>query len=1389
MKHKSKRIIALILAVVFVLSLVEYRAPLKVLGNQAGEGTEGVIKNVTKTADGEGDEEERIYKLSFTANFKDVLVNNKEKFPIDVILLIDMSTSMTDPVKGTNQNRLQVMKDVATHYVDELAEYCDESTLSIATYYNSSDIISYPVMVDTVDNRNDLKDKIASIDHKKDENTGVINQLAGTNHDYGFMRAKEILEYHLDQSENQKYIILLTDGAPNAENRNDDLDKALYKEYELEQQIKYTKWNDELGKYETHDYTLKHREEIIQDGEVVMANGIQSRNVLRDYCVVTMLNQIYELDDKIKVATVGFETLYEEADLENLTDSERKEALSNMRHIQDLFDVVTGAEFDEEEGAYVGANTDYQFYTNSTTSLKSIFEELLENFAEENTVYSRPTVIDYIAAGFVPLNDARQQITVDEARTGVTLSNGAEVKYDDVKSLYYVVWPVGEALNFDVNTAWASEVYIQAKDDFVGGEDIPTNAEDSGVYVNDELIEEFDIPTVDVYVREYDVTYEFVSGTPGKTLPELVTDLCPGKQENVKDGTTITPTLDQTEVYVDGGKWKFKEWDEASKTIASEDLSFEGTWEYVDTYDVTYGFTSITPGMPDLPQEVLDLIPETQENVESGTTVTPIVLEQTEVLLDDGRWTFVSWNKQSELVDGLNDNFMGIWEYTEYADYPTYEVEHSFVSITDVKDLPQEVLDLIPGNQTDVKDGSTVYPTAPDLTEVEVDGGAGKWVFKGWDADKKRISQADQNFEGRWEYVELYDVTYSFTSGTTGKELPQAVKDLIPVIQEKIENGSTVTPSGLDQTEVVIEAEDGKWVFKNWDATSKVISGGDQNFVGTWEFVENPKYDVTHEFVSGTAGKELPQAVKDLIPGDKTGNKNGSTVTPSGLTQTEVVIEAEDGKWVFDGWDAGSKEISGDDVSFVGTWKFEENPKYDVTHQFVSGTAGKELPQAVKDLIPGDKTGNKNGSTVTPSELTQTEVVIEAEDGKWVFKNWDATSKVISGEDQNFVGTWEFEENPKYDVTYEFVSGTEGKTLPEEVKDLLPDPQTNVKDGSTVKPVVPEKTEVLLEDGKWTFVSWDEPSKVIDGSDDSFEGTWVYSEYEDYPTYEVTHQFVSGTSGKELPKEVLDLLPSKQTDKKDGSVVKPTKVTQTEVYVEGGKWKFKAWDADEKHISKADQNFTGTWEYVDTYDVTYEFISGTEGKELPDEVLDLLPEPQTKVEEGSTLKPPVPEKTEVILDDSIWTFVGWDEPSKEIDGPDQSFVGTWEHEVRFMVVFEFVSGTSGKELPKEVLDLLPSEKLNMLDGSVITPEALASLEIAVEGGKWVFKLWDADQKKILGANEKFIGTWVFVATVPEVPATPSLGDNISANMWYYVSFIAMLVVVAMVFVKKKVSRA
>ena len=65
-KAKSKKILAFFLALILILPLVSYSKPVNVLGTQ----TEETTANITKTAVLDGDETERIYKLSFTADLR-----------------------------------------------------------------------------------------------------------------------------------------------------------------------------------------------------------------------------------------------------------------------------------------------------------------------------------------------------------------------------------------------------------------------------------------------------------------------------------------------------------------------------------------------------------------------------------------------------------------------------------------------------------------------------------------------------------------------------------------------------------------------------------------------------------------------------------------------------------------------------------------------------------------------------------------------------------------------------------------------------------------------------------------------------------------------------------------------------------------------------------------------------------------------------------------------------------------------------------------------------------------------------------------------------------------------------------------------------------------------
>lgn len=75
----------------------------------------------------------------------------------------------------------------------------------------------------------------------------------------------------------------------------------------------------------------------------------------------------------------------------------------------------------------------------------------------------------------------------------------------------------------------------------------------------------------------------------------------------------------------------------------------------------------------------------------------------------------------------------------------------------------------------------------------------------------------------------------------------------------------------------------------------------------------------------------------------------------------------------------------------------------------------------------------------------------------------------------------------------------------------------------------------------------------------------------------MTHKFVSSDPSKELPKEVLDLLPENKTGLKNGEEATPTAPGKTEVEVKDGTWTFKKWDKDSKTVDGDDVEFTGTW--------------------------------------------------------------------------------------------------------------------------------------------------------------------------------------------------------------------
>lgn len=92
-----------------------------------------------------------------------------------------------------------------------------------------------------------------------------------------------------------------------------------------------------------------------------------------------------------------------------------------------------------------------------------------------------------------------------------------------------------------------------------------------------------DIP--DYKEKKYGVTYEFVSGTDGKVLPDSGMPALPSDNSKYLIGITVTNKGDTTydAVSADDGTWTFTGWDANEKVMREDGITFTGTWTFTET--------------------------------------------------------------------------------------------------------------------------------------------------------------------------------------------------------------------------------------------------------------------------------------------------------------------------------------------------------------------------------------------------------------------------------------------------------------------------------------------------------------------------------------------------------------------------------------------------------------------------------------------------------------------------------------------------------------------------------------------------------------------------------------------------------------------------------------
>lgn len=286
------------------------------------------------------------------------------------------------------------------------------------------------------------------------------------------------------------------------------------------------------------------------------------------------------------------------------------------------------------------------------------------------------------------------------------------------------------------------------------------------------------------------VSYQFVSGTPGKELPAGVIDQLSAARTttaykystvvNEFSGGAYEPFAVTDPVSgVLQGTWTFEPgWDKDEVVNATSDVSFNGTWTYdVAEYNVTYRWAvgSQTPSgfaLPDgaavgygQPYEVTDAYERyTAEDPYTDAT---------------GSYVFGGWDPSGTITVEGETVVYGTWAY-EPADYVvSYEFGGAVPAGHDA-----------PGPDA-VKYGQPYEVDRGYYQNMTVSDETGTYTFSGWDKGDFTVS-GNETVRGTWTYdVAEYNVTGTIDNGGT------------------VSNASQLIVYGADSEQMVFRAADG----------------------------------------------------------------------------------------------------------------------------------------------------------------------------------------------------------------------------------------------------------------------------------------------------------------------------------------------------------------------------------------------------------------------------------------------------------------------------------------------------------------------------------------------------------------------------------------------------
>lgn len=404
------------------------------------------------------DYENRIYKINLNAETTG-REGDVEAQGASVVMVLDASDSMNDSIANTNTSKLVALQNAANTFIDTLKSKSPESEIAIIWYSGSEG-----------GNTSITNSKFKQLNNNEDVSSlkrTIDNKDASGGTPMGVALATARNQLSSAKHEKNKYVVFMTDGLP-GHNNNDN-------------------WNC-----------------MVANNAVNNANSIKEQATL--YTVGVGLNDAGSFNWKLGYSSTS-------------SNSGHGYKYEYYRHKS-----ITGSEFLSQ---YIATKSSdgtkkYAYDTSGLNDLVNTFNVIAGSIGDLFTVQPKE-IVDVIDARFKLTNDGLKDLATNR-RLGAgkikTNNDGSkEIIWTDsttdsevgkvtiveqTDGTTKITWTgqvarIGNAATEnEKDKGWNASFRIQAKDDFIGGNMIPTNGAKSGIYLNGGGIKKFEQPSVNV---------------------------------------------------------------------------------------------------------------------------------------------------------------------------------------------------------------------------------------------------------------------------------------------------------------------------------------------------------------------------------------------------------------------------------------------------------------------------------------------------------------------------------------------------------------------------------------------------------------------------------------------------------------------------------------------------------------------------------------------------------------------------------------------------------------------------------------------------------------------------------------------------------------------------